>query len=1108
MLTCSCLITGNAQCSIYSVSLAQRIDEATCIVEGTVVAKRCIQDVATKRIYTLNEVEVFKLFKGQNQADTIIFLTLGGLVDGVNEKVYPALSLTLGAHGVFLGKPCTEHNFIGLRRNVVFEVVADQQGFIQYNHNNTAAWDVFHSYSSIDADLFPQIERQTNASLRIIKNVPQFNKLNKESRLQAVPIITGFSPKSLSAGTKSILTITGSGFGSRINGQLIFFADANKEEGYLIAPIDEEYLLWSDTQIQVYVPESAGTGTIHFADANKNLLAKSQDTLKVRFARSTDNLVPRNEYDLINQNSRGGYTWQFSQEFNTNTDARNAFTVAMNRWKCATGVNWEIGSVSSVNVVASDNINIVRFADEGELPTGVLGRCETQSRLCGTNNNVNYVTGLDISFRRTSSWNFRSGQIPDISQHDFESVALHELGHAHELNHVIDETDIMHYSIPQGKVRRSFTANNLEGSEYIMRQAITSNSCGPNSMSRVALAISCSPIPIQPTNQSKFTVSAGNAIQFSWTQITGAVSYNLQITNGTSFSGGSGSFFLDTNIYGNSTSVLLNRFPNTKHFWKVRANYATSTSDFSGALDFTVQGSPPTALPTPSQLNFAPLQSGLEAFLPIQFTNPANASGTIRIRVSVQPTNGTPIQIFTIEDTFATFTLQPGQINTLQVRFAPNAATQFTANLVVVDRATGRQIAVIPVSGTGIAAIQPLSAPVLLTPANGSSLSFSNRTVAFSWQSVANAESYRFVIATARSSDQLFVNYWSLDTILTRNNLTITLPERTPLYWGVQARNATTQSSFSGDFTLNFIRDTAAVMPTLTTLTNITMNSQQAAWQLDRTTPRDSGFVHGTNLYLHRAKATAVRLPTGQRQAQLSQVAVWFAYKRPGLTNQTYRVEVYSGTAQTGPQSLIASRDYILAGAAAGNVDMVNISLPVIPTVHTFTPAVTVGESFFVGVNFGQYGVSGISDAGITASNLIGRRVAEDWEMGLDGRWTNMSDAWFPQAQPNGWNMWLAAGVQLTTTSVREEISKFQLSHYPNPCSDFTTIQYTLAQTSNVKIELYSLLGTRLATLVQEPQAAGNYVVPVDVRTYPSGQYYYRLGVNGEWVSRSLQVVR
>jgi hypothetical protein len=186
----------------------------------------------------------------------------------------------------------------------------------------------------------------------------------------------------------------------------------------------------------------------------------------------------------------------------------------------------------------------------------------------------------------------------------------------------------------------------------------------------------------------------------------------------------------------------------------------------------------------------------------------------------------------------------------------------------------------------------------------------------------------------------------------------------------------------------------------------------------------------------------------------------------------------------------------------------VNIVLPVAPTLHTFTPPVNVGESFFIGVNFGQYGTASITDAGIAASNLLGRRVAEDWEMGADGRWANMSDVWFPPAQPNGWNMWMAAGILQSTTSIQEKTAHFQLSHYPNPCSEFTTIQYTLSQASQVNIELYSLLGVRLATLVQEQQTAGNYVVPMDVRSYPSGQYYYRLGVNGEWVTRGLQVVR
>ncbi|MCS6808138.1 MAG: hypothetical protein RML40_05845 [Bacteroidota bacterium] len=191
---------------------------------------------------------------------------------------------------------------------------------------------------------------------------------------------------------------------------------------------------------------------------------------------------------------------------------------------------------------------------------------------------------------------------------------------------------------------------------------------------------------------------------------------------------------------------------------------------------------------------------------------------------------------------------------------------------------------------------------------------------------------------------------------------------------------------FSNEFTFQVSPDTVRTAQNLLRLTNVNLQSYQAVWQLDRITPRDSGFVHGTNLFLHRAKATALRLPSGQPRGQVSQVAVWFAYRRPGLTNQTYRIEIYSGTAQTGPQNLLSSRTYILAGVAARNTDIVNIPLPVIPTLHTFIPPVNVGESFFVAINFGQYSTSSISDAAIAASDLVGRRVAEDWEMHADGR--------------------------------------------------------------------------------------------------------------------------
>jgi hypothetical protein len=538
-------------------------------------------------------------------------------------------------------------------------------------------------------------------------------------------------------------------------------------------------------------------------------------------------------------------------------------------------------------------------------------------------------------------------------------------------------------------------------------------------------------------------------------------------------------------------------------------SYWTYDIDDTDGWNGDFQAAPTVSVQTaPSQLTFPPLQSGLDAFLPIQFTNPANASGAIRVEVTVQPTNGTPRHVISVNGTAASFTLQPGQTNTLQVRFAPNAAAQFTANIIVTDRTTGRQLAVIPVSGTGLLNILPLGTPVLIAPANGSTAT--NRSLTFAWQAVPNATSYRFTIATARSTATNVPNLWSLDTIVSGTTLFLTLPDRTPFYWRVQARNATMQGTFSDEFTLNIRRDTVPTMPTLITITNVNLQSAQGAWQLDRITPRDSGFVHGTNLYLHRAKATALRLPAGQTQGQISQIAVWFAYKRPGLTNQTYRIELYSGTAQSGPQRLLAAQDYILAGVASGNIDMVNITLPVIPTLHTFSPPVSVGESFFVGVNFGQYGVAAISDAAIAAGNLVGRRVAEDWEMAVDGRWVNMSDAWFPPTSPNGWNMWIAAGLLPTATSVStaQDNTNYRLTNFPNPCSDATSIQYTLTTPAEVQLEILSLLGTQVMSLVQERQSAGNYVVPVDVRHLPSGQYYYRLRVGAEQIVRTLQVVR
>jgi hypothetical protein len=56
-----------------------------------------------------------------------------------------------------------------------------------------------------------------------------------------------------------------------------------------------------------------------------------------------------------------------------------------------------------------------------------------------------------------------------------------------------------------------------------------------------------------------------------------------------------------------------------------------------------------------------------------------------------------------------------------------------------------------------------------------------------------------------------------------------------------------------------------------------------------------------------------------------------------------------------------------------------------------------------------------------------------------------------------------------------------------------TTIRYDLNAKAHVQLEVYSLLGQRIYTLVDEEGVAGSYEVMFDAGALSSGSYFYRL---------------
>jgi len=75
-------------------------------------------------------------------------------------------------------------------------------------------------------------------------------------------------------------------------------------------------------------------------------------------------------------------------------------------------------------------------------------------------------------------------------------------------------------------------------------------------------------------------------------------------------------------------------------------------------------------------------------------------------------------------------------------------------------------------------------------------------------------------------------------------------------------------------------------------------------------------------------------------------------------------------------------------------------------------------------------------------------------------------------------------------TSVPSGFQIFQ--NYPNPFNPITNIEYRILNSEFVTLEIYNVLGQRVATLVSEKQKAGFHSVEWDASRFASGIYLYR----------------
>ncbi len=493
------VLTSKAySCPIIEVPLPERVGNSSLIVEGKITDKFSLWNNQQNLILTLHKVKVFKIFKGSIRETEIEILAEGGRIGDIDHIIYPNDNLSIGDYGIFCLEKSEYSSLSGYKGNF-YKIYATKQGFIKYDKLNNIATDYFKEYKGLPETIYSLIEKLTGQKFREIQKNDLFFDEKKDKKDKPLVTINSFAPTSITAGTGSILAINGTDFGAT-RGSVRFRNADNGGIDYITVSGATSIPYWSNTDILVIVPKNACSGTIQVVNS-LNDVGTSSTSLNIPYAvQSASETLP---IFLVNLNGSGGYTFRFSQTFLRNTAALNAFLRALETWRCGTYVNFGYTLTPVQDSCPSyNNVNTITFTNQNcDLSAGLLAQTRFAYTNCGTGA---FFYEMDIIFSRGINWNFDLNRTCTACV-DFQSVALHEIGHCHCLAHSCGTNDVMYYSLANDVERRFLNYDSdLAGGNYIMDSSRVFNRCSRSPME----ALNSSNCSVTYSPVAKFNVSA------------------------------------------------------------------------------------------------------------------------------------------------------------------------------------------------------------------------------------------------------------------------------------------------------------------------------------------------------------------------------------------------------------------------------------------------------------------------------------------------------------------------------------------------------------------------------------------------------------------------
>lgn len=447
-------LPGNINALMKEISFEQLTKGADSIIIGQVENLTSHWNDDQTNIYTEVTISVKEILKGSAGKETLHVIIAGGTIADLTQWVEDQPVFELGEKVVvFLIEMKTfEFDHMKLRgkpglfaTDFIGTVYGNYQGKLSLSDDKTG---------TTGKRFLDDFKHNLNLILKghSISEKQNFYQTNETTFDQA---ITSINPNIASAGTNSVVTVTGSGFGTRgTNDHLLFYyATYGGYHNYMTS----EIVSWTNNQIQAKIPTGVIDNYPYSSSSGPVALYKDG------FFHSHTPFTVTFGYGQVRWPETGPSVTYYGNEGGV-SGRLAAIQEAANSWNSAGG-NFRLNYVGTTSSTQTGR----NFKNEilwQNLPEGILGQA-TIWYSSGT------ILEADFAFNMIYDWNTNDTCPP--GQYDVQSIATHELGHwlnlmdlyGNMIDYPQDTDKIMYGRMSSGVTKRTLHAYDILGIKWI-----------------------------------------------------------------------------------------------------------------------------------------------------------------------------------------------------------------------------------------------------------------------------------------------------------------------------------------------------------------------------------------------------------------------------------------------------------------------------------------------------------------------------------------------------------------------------------------------------------------------------------------------------------------